>query len=69
MDRKAKEMAECDDENKDAEQDEAVVQDEDAVQDKDAEQNEGTKQSSPGSSKVHNNPWPSNSYLLLFKFL
>ena len=50
MDRKAKEMAECDDENKDAEQDE------DAVQDKDAEQNEGIKQSSPGSSKVHNNP-------------
>ena len=61
MDQKTKEMVECDDENKDAEQNECVVQDEDA------EQNEDTKQSSPGSSKVHNSP--PNSYLLLFEFL
>ena len=31
MDQKAKEMVECDDEKKDAEQDENVVQDEDTV--------------------------------------
>ena len=31
MDRKAKEMVECDDENKETEQDENVVQDEDPV--------------------------------------